>query len=167
MTDSGPSAWLASVVEIVRRITDRWAKAGALAAIEYRLVPRPTFDADLVVAWDPRIGPALESAGYTLRLIAAPGELPHLIIARKGEERVDLMFPTVDYQEVALARAVAKHLLTVEDVLVHKLIAWRPRDIDDVASILAKGHSLDREYIERWAEEFDVLHHWREATGPR
>ncbi len=28
-------------------------------------------------------------------------------------------------------------------VIVHKLLAWRPRDRDDVASILAAGHDLD------------------------
>lgn len=48
---------------------------------------------------------------------------------------VDILLPAVAYQEVALDRAY-DHPITAEDVIVHKLIAWRPRDRNDIASIL-------------------------------
>jgi hypothetical protein len=162
-----PSEWLESAAEVVGRITNRWGAAGALAANAYRLLDRATGDADMVVAWHAELIDALEAAGYSLRVIAYPGDTPHLVIARRGDERVDLLFPTVEYQEVALDRATERHILTVEDVLIHKLVAWRPKDIDDIASILRADHPLDRAYIEQWAEVFDVLDRWREATGPR
>ena len=48
----------------------------------------------------------------------------------------------VEYQRVALRRSV-DHVLTAEDVIVHKLIAWRLRDRDDIRSILeAAGAEL-------------------------
>ncbi len=55
-------------------------------------------------------------------------------------------------------------MLTPEDVIVHKLIAWRPRDRDDIASILDAGLALDVTYIEHWASEWEVLDRWRAAT---
>ncbi len=45
---------------------------------------------------------------------------------------------------------------------MHKLIAWRPRDRDDIASILSTGRSFDRAYIEHWAVEWDVLDRWEQ-----
>ncbi|MCC7076456.1 MAG: hypothetical protein IT198_04965 [Acidimicrobiia bacterium] len=47
---------------------------------------------------------------------------------------------------------------------MHKLIAWRPRDRDDIASILDAGLALDVTYIEHWASEWEVLDRWRAAT---
>lgn len=160
-----PSEWYVPVAKIAERIGGRWALAGALAAIQYRLAERPTTDADLYTDWDEALVPALEAAGYSVEAKTDPqvGH-PHLLIVRRGEERVDIMLPTVPYQELALERAV-NNILTVEDVIIHKLIAWRPRDRDDVASILRAGHDLDTAYIERWAEEWEALDRWREATG--
>lgn len=74
---------------------------------------------------------------------------PHLILVRgKGGPGLD-------------------HVITVEDVIVHKLIAWRPRDRSDIASILEAGHPLDLAYIERWAAEWDVLGRWEQARAAR
>ena len=53
----------------------------------------------------------------------------------------------------------------VEDVLIHKLLAWRPRDRDDVRSILSVGHALDERYIERWADDWQVIDRWRAAQA--
>ena len=89
---------------------------------------------------------------------------PHLLMGKRGHERVDFIIPTVPYQELVLDRAI-NHIITAEDVIVLKLIAWRSRDRDDVASILAAGHDLDTEYIEHWATEWEVLDRWREAIA--
>lgn len=49
---------------------------------------------------------------------------------------------TTEHQRIAVERAV-DHVLTVEDVFVHKLIARRPRDQDDINSILSTGLTFD------------------------
>jgi hypothetical protein len=77
-----------------------------------------------------------------------------------------VLLPAVDYQRSALDRAV-DHVITVEDVIVHKLIAWRPRDRNDIASIFEAGHALDEQYIERWSREWDVLDRWEQAKAAR
>ncbi len=71
--------------------------------------------------------------------IADTGEPAHLLLCRRGDVEVDVLLPVVEYQLEALRRSGDAHLLTVEDVIVHKLIAWRPQDQDDIASILRTG----------------------------
>lgn len=71
------------------------------------------------------------------------------------------MIPTVEYQELALERGDANnHCLTIEDVVIHKLIAWRLRDRDDVVSILVRALPRDDAYIARWAAEWQVAARW-------
>lgn len=60
-----------------------------------------------------------------------------------------------------------------EDVIVHKIFAGRPRDLEDVASIVRNQPGLDRGYIQRWLAEFDAgasgpvfLARFREVAGP-
>ena len=46
---------------------------------------------------------------------------------------------------------------------MHKLIAWRPQDQDDIASILRTGVDLDESYVDRWSAEFEVGDNWATA----
>lgn len=87
-------------------------------------------------------------------------------MVRGHGDRIDLLLPVVEYQEVALGRA-ADRVITAEDVIVHKLIAWRPRDRDDILSILEIATGLDEHYIEHWAREWDVLERWEQARRAR
>ena len=48
-----------------------------------------------------------------------------------------------------LAAALGRH-----DIL--KIFAGRPRDLEDVATIVRNQPELDRAYIRRWLEEFDA-----------
>ncbi len=159
--------WLGSVAAELDRLACPWVVAGALAAFRYRDSPRFTTDLDLLVTWDVEIPAAFEALGYSVRQIASPGEGPHLIVLTRDKERIDLIVAVVDYQDLAIRRGELEHVLTPEDVIIHKLIAWRPRDRDDVASILAAGHDLDREYIDHWASEWDVADRWDKATTGR
>jgi hypothetical protein len=79
---------------------------------------------------------------------------------------VDLIIAGTPYQSLAIERAV-DHVLTVEDVLVHKLIAWRPRDQDDVRSILSTGLAFDEAYVGHWVGQWGVDDRWREAQAWR
>lgn len=65
----------------------------------------------------------------------------------------------MSYQSVALDRAV-DNWLSIEDVLVHKLIAGRARDREDVLSILATTPEFDEEYVADWAAAWEVAHLW-------
>lgn len=149
---------------ILERLGVPWTLAGALAAVDYRASERGTTDVDLLVDSHPQLVDELNAADFDLTVARDEDDQPHLIRARCDYGYVDLIVAGTDYQRLAIERAV-DHVLTVEDVLVHKLIAWRPRDQDDVASILSTGIDFDRPYVEHWAEEWGVTDRWREATG--
>lgn len=137
---------------------------GALAAIEYRADRRATTDVDFLVRSVVGIKERFEADGYEVRVVIDPGDTePYVAFIRGHGVAVDALAAETAYQREAMRRAVGG-VLTVEDVIVHKLLAWRPRDRDDVASILSVGHALDLDYIERWAREWQVAERWRAAT---
>lgn len=80
--------------------------------------------------------------------------------------RVDLIFSFTPYEAEAIRRAVGVtfgtvtvRFATVEDLVIHKLVAGRARDIEDVVGLLARHPSLDEPYVTRWLASFrDVVH---------
>jgi len=76
--------------------------------------------------------------------------------------RVDFIFSHSPYEEQAITRTravpfgqTAVNFASLEDVVIHKIIAGRGRDIDDVRAILLKNPGYDTDYITRWLKEFD------------
>jgi|SRR5215471_14488502 len=164
-SSSGPESEGCSLAvnSLLEELHTRWALVGAVAAGFYRANERPTDDVDYLVAWDERLVPLLVDSGFDVRLLEDDGE-PHLIRARRSDGLADLIVATTAYQQLALDRA-QDHVLTVEDVFIHKLIAWRPRDQDDIQSILSTGVSYDVDYVNYWASEWGVEDRWREALA--
>lgn len=162
-----PLAWLGSITEVLDGLGAPWVLAGALAADRYRAGPRFTTDLDLLIEWDDRLPTAIEPLGHDVRVMADPDSHPHLLMLRSETERIDLIVAVVEYQELAIRRGLADHVLTVEDVIVHKLIAWRAKDRDDISSILAADPDLDEAYIDEWTAAWEVADRWAEARTPR
>ncbi|HLN17662.1 MAG TPA: hypothetical protein VK277_13040 [Acidimicrobiales bacterium] len=151
--------------EILERLGARWAIIGGLAALRYRSTSRLTVDADILTEWRPDLVKAFEDAGYVVTATADPAQPPHLLHVRGQGDLIDLLLASLDFQQVALDRAV-DHLITVEDLIVFKLTAWRPRDRQDISSILDSEPQLDEAYIGHWVSTWDVLDRWVEArTG--
>jgi predicted nucleotidyltransferase len=76
--------------------------------------------------------------------------------------RVDFIFSHSPYEQQAITRtrevqlgATAVKFASLEDVVIHKIIAGRGRDIDDVKAILLKNPDYDTAYITQWLKEFD------------
>ncbi|HZQ87526.1 MAG TPA: hypothetical protein VFA83_21960 [Acidimicrobiales bacterium] len=160
-----PSATAAIAAEILEGVEARWALMGALAALRYRAEPRFTTDVDILVERLDGLHAAFTAAGYDVRE-TGEGETPDMLLVRGRGDRIDLLVANVDYLETALARAT-DHVITVEDVVVQKLIAWRARDRDDIASILDARAALDDAYIERWVGVFDVADRWAQVRARR
>ncbi len=57
-------------------------------------------------------------------------------------------------RRVEVGKALVR-FAAVEDLVIHKVVAGRPRDLEDVRSILAKNPAFDVAYIRRWLAEFD------------
>lgn len=86
--------------------------------------------------------------------------------------RVDFIFSHSPYERQAIERARSVYFgqtevkfAALEDVVIHKIIAGRPRDIEDVNAILQKNLDFNSRYIEKWLEEFDrsLGKHFKEA----
>jgi predicted nucleotidyltransferase len=76
--------------------------------------------------------------------------------------RVDFIFSYTPYERAAIERAreiVLKEtpikFASVEDIIIHKVFAGRPRDIEDVRAIVIKNPTLNIQYVQRWLEVFD------------
>ena len=76
--------------------------------------------------------------------------------------RVDFIFSASEYERQALNRVhrvpygdVSVSFISVEDLIIHKMISARPRDIDDVRLILGKNQQIDNEYILKWLRRFE------------
>jgi hypothetical protein len=148
-----------------RRLTDLGCQPvliGALAALEYRATPRFTTDVDFLVRSLDGVPEAFREDGYDVQVMAEPGALPYVVFIRGHGVKVDALVIETDYQAEAHARAI-NGMLTVEDVLIHKLIAWRAKDQDDIASILATRPELDTVYISRWCGEWQLDERWAES----
>ena len=75
--------------------------------------------------------------------------------------RVDLIFSHSPYEQQALERiqritmeGVEVRFASVEDVVIHKIIAGRARDLEDVEAIVLKNPRMDREYVDTWLQQF-------------
>ncbi len=68
--------------------------------------------------------------------------------------RVDFIFSFTPYETEAIKRAKKIEILnqevcfaSPEDVIIHKIFAGRPRDLEDVRTILLKNPEMDMQYI--------------------
>jgi len=85
-----------------------------------------------------------------------------LVIDEKIGIRVDFIFSFSLYEKQAIKRATdikfgntIVKFASLEDLVIHKIIAGRAIDIEDVRSIILKNPDYDAEYIKRWLQEFD------------
>jgi predicted nucleotidyltransferase len=83
-------------------------------------------------------------------------------IDKKSGIRVDFIFSFSPYERQAIERArdikLGRSLVrfaSLEDVVIHKVIAGRARDLEDVRSILLKNPKYNLDYIKKWFKEFD------------
>lgn len=106
-----------------------------------------------------------------LALVALPEDAKAFaektIVLPAGDEvtgiRVDFIFSFTPYEQEAIqrGRAIVLHGVPVnfaspEDLVIHKIFSRRPRDLEDVRSILLKNPSLDTSAIEARLAEFDL-----------
>ncbi|MBN8610926.1 MAG: nucleotidyl transferase AbiEii/AbiGii toxin family protein [Deltaproteobacteria bacterium] len=142
-------------------------------AFGLRVRPRHTDDLDVVVSYGPSEVDALlraaQRCGYDTAHVDR--ELAEAGILRLGGPTslsglsVDLIAIDSPFLESLTRRAsplevggVSVPVATLEDLVLLKLDAHRPKDIDDVLAIKdVAADQLDRAYLEHWARELGVL----------
>jgi hypothetical protein len=132
--------------------------------------PRMTRDIDLTLGLGSegldRVLRVCGSCGLKPLPAAPAGFVQETMVLPAIEERtgirVDFVFSFTGYERQAIGRSrpvelggVSVHFAAVEDIVIHKLVAGRPRDMEDVRSIVIKNPGLDRAYVEQWLGSFD------------
>ena len=82
-------------------------------------------------------------------------------IEEKTKIRVDFIFSFTPYERQAISNArkillddIEVSFASPEDLIIHKIFSGRPRDIEDIKSILLKNKNIDIKYINKWLKEF-------------
>jgi hypothetical protein len=155
---AGPTDLLIDLADGLAELQVPWYVFGAQAALIWGR-PRLTTDVDVTVGAVPGGMPALlaalEPRGFTMRIDATPDfvrqtrVLP-LMHASSGLA-ADLVLAGPGLEDDFLARAVRVDVggatvpvISAEDLIVTKILAGRPKDIEDIRGVLAeRGAQLD------------------------
>lgn len=168
----GLMAWLDSFLA-ARGLS--WALVGGHAANIHRDELRQTTDYDVLVSLGGTsmadLAADMARDGWEVRQQAGEGWL--LRAEHPAYGKLDLIATGMEYQEIALARAidmrlpdgVAVKVMAVEDVLIHKLIANRDKDDWDVRSILRAKPRLDWKYLHEWMAFWAVEGRYERLCG--
>jgi hypothetical protein len=133
--------------------------------------PRLTHDIDVTLGAGPDRLPDALAVCAAVPLEPLPANLDAFVretfvlpAAAATGVRVDFIFSTTPYEAQAIGRAMSIKVAgedvpfaTAEDLILHKLFAGRPRDVEDVVGILHRSAALDWEYLRKWVGEFSVL----------
>lgn len=136
---------------------------------------RATRDVDLVAAVEPALHDkflaAMAQRGFSPATIVGEGDhvVPDLILFRDaGGRRIDVLYAHTDFEREALARRLEGEpyrgltvpVITVEDLIVYKLIADRAQDRADIEHVVfarkLAAEAIDWARVEGWAEAWGV-----------
>lgn len=162
----------AALLEICRTIHESglpYAVVGGLATAVWG-EPRATLDVDVTVwAEESEIPPLLDQLKeqFTI-LVPDPSDFIAqtrvLPLQSTGKVRIDLIFGLLPFEEAATSRAVGVEVAgeqvrfcTAEDLILMKIVSERPRDLEDVRSVILRQRSLDFEYLEPRIRELSEL----------
>jgi hypothetical protein len=166
---------LAPLLTILRHLV-AWLQAGKVQGVVIGGVaaslwgrPRLTRDVDaLVLLEEGRWGEFLAAGaghGFLPRradALAFARETRVLLVHHgKSGIDLDLVFGSLPFEKEAAIRAkwvdlggVAIPLSSPEDLIIMKAVAHRPRDLEDIAAILAAQPGLNVRRVRRWLREF-------------
>lgn len=160
-----------------QRLLGKIAKAFRTANVPYMVIggqavlvygePRLTKDIDVTIGVGleslPKIKDLLRTINFS-HLEKDEFTMETMVLPCQDSEtgiRVDVIFSHSPYEQQAFNRVYKIKLegveicfAGVEDVVIHKIIAGRPRDLEDVETILLKNPNMDHVYIENWLRNF-------------
>lgn len=163
---------LSSLIEYLSEQKIKYIILGGVAVSIYG-EPRLTADIDVNIIFNKkRISEFLERArNYNFypafpdaeNIAKKTGVIPVNFIKGKTTGKFDIIIAENILEYTAIERGRLKkigplklRLISPEDLIIHKIASFRPRDIDDVSGILIRQKGrLDIKYIEQWLKKID------------
>lgn len=149
--------------------------------------PRATIDVDVTVSVDeerlPGTVPALAARfrPAVANPVAFVQQTRVLPLDTDDGVRIDVIFALLPFELDAIRRAThvwiagrTVHVVTVEDLILMKIVSERPRDVGDAEALVRlRARELDRDYLEPRIRELataleraDIMDRWRAWTAP-
>jgi hypothetical protein len=133
--------------------------------------PRLTRDIDITLGVSAEQAVAVQRIAHTAGLVALVDPetftLKTLVLPCHDPEtgiRVDFIFSFTPYEKQAMKRVTFVEIgqarvrfASLEDLIIHKMVSGRPRDLEDVRSVILKNKDMDEKYIRKWLKEFAAL----------
>jgi predicted nucleotidyltransferase len=161
-----------ATIEALNRLLQKFNQRGVIIggiAVGFLGKPRYTADVDAVFLLSTKDIPSF------LELARAENIIPRIEnaddFARKSrvlllkyvptETEIDISLGIMPFEEEMVERAAVKsfanlsaRLPTPEDLIIMKAIAHRPKDLEDIRTIVDKYPDLDQGRIEHWVKDF-------------
>jgi hypothetical protein len=154
-------------------------------AVRFWGIPRPTYDLDFTLSISTEeiaeVCAFLEEEGFSVPEIHRKSFVDDIKGMKKfsvlwfhdqREIPVDMFLVTTEYQRAAFSRRVRKKLngldawiISPEDLVLHKLIAGRERDLADALDVLVMTPSPEEDYLATWAAALDLEDELRRQLG--
>lgn len=172
-----------ATVEALNRLLEKFDQRGVIVGgIAVGLLGKPRYTADVDAVF---LLSVKDIPGF-LELARAENIIPRIQnaedFARKNrvlllkhgptETEVDIALGIMPFEEELVKRSVIKsfanistRLPTSEDLIIMKAVAHRPKDLEDIRTIVDKYPNLDQKYIERWVKDFADLMETPELWG--
>lgn len=152
---------LIEIASFLNRIKTPYMVIGGLANIFWGQ-PRSTFDVDITISVpEPEIAKTIKRLSGSFKVLTKVPlsfvkDTRVLPLETKNGYRIDLIFALLPYEEEAIKRATKKRVnrhwvrvCSIEDLIIHKIISTRNKDIEDVRQILSdQKKKIDRKYLE-------------------
>lgn len=132
--------------------------------------PRLTNDIDITLGINLGRLAELVKVVKTLKLSIIPNDYQNFVtktmvlpvIDKASGIRVDFILSFTAYEQKAMRRAKGIRLgrsrvkfASLEDVIIHKVFAGRPRDLEDIQAIILKNPRFDIRYIRYWLKQLN------------
>jgi predicted nucleotidyltransferase len=86
------------------------------------------------------------------------------VLDQKTGFRIDFIFSFSEYEKTAIKRVnkieidgIKINFASIEDIIIHKIISGRERDLEDVKKIILKNKEIDLDYILNWLKFFEDI----------